>query len=107
MQTQQAQLPFFERDAKSGLLRTTIDMLVPGGILVYAVCSLQPEEGEGLIAKVLKAGLPLARVPIAVEELFGLPVEVTDHGEVRTLPSHLADEGGMDGFFIARLQRVP
>ena len=88
------------------LIRTSIDMLVPGGILVYAVCSLQPEEGEGLIKKVLKEGLPLARVPIAKEELFGLAVEVTDHGEVRTLPSHLADQGGMDGFFIARLQVV-
>lgn len=89
------------------LVRTTIDMLVPGGILIYAVCSLQPEEGEGLIEKVLKAGLPLARVPIAEEELQGLPVEITGRGEVRTLPSHLADAGGMDGFFIARLQRVP
>ncbi|MEM8951947.1 MAG: transcription antitermination factor NusB [Pseudomonadota bacterium] len=89
------------------LVRTTIDMLVPGGILIYAVCSLQPEEGEGLIRKVLKAGLPLARVPIAAEEVFGLPVEITDLGEVRTLPSHLFDQGGMDGFYIARLQRVP
>ena len=88
-------------------MRTTIDMLVPGGILIYAVCSLQPEEGEGLIKKVLKAGLPLARVPVAAEEVFGLPVEITDLGEVRTLPSHLVDQGGMDGFYIARLQRVP
>ena len=89
------------------LIRTSIDMLVPGGILVYAVCSLQPEEGEGLIDRILKAGLPLTRVPIAEEELSGLPVEVTGRGEVRTLPCHLADQGGMDGFFVARLQRVP
>lgn len=89
------------------LVRTTIDMLVPGGILIYAVCSLQPEEGEGLIEKVLGQGLPLARIPIAPEELAGLPVDVTDKGEVRTLPCHLAEDGGMDGFFIARLQRVP
>ncbi|MGI9436025.1 MAG: RsmB/NOP family class I SAM-dependent RNA methyltransferase [Geminicoccaceae bacterium] len=88
------------------LIRTTIDMLVPGGILIYAVCSLQPEEGESLIERVLDDGLPLARVPISSEELFGLPVNITDNGEVRTLPSHLADQGGMDGFFIARLQRV-
>ena len=52
-------------------------------------------------------GHKLARVPIAEEELAGLPVEITGLGEVRTLPSHLADAGGMDGFFIARLQRVP
>ena len=88
------------------LIRTTIDMLVPGGILVYAVCSLQPEEGEGLIAKVLADGLPLERIPINPEELFDLPVDITEQGEVRTLPCHLADQGGMDGFFIARLQRV-
>ena len=89
------------------LIRTTIDMLVPGGILVYAVCSLQPEEGEGLIEKVLGQGVPLARVPIAEEELLGLPVDVTDRGEVRTLPCHLGDQGGMDGFFVTRLQRIP
>lgn len=92
---------------QANLIRAAIDMLVPGGILVYAVCSLQPEEGEGLIAKVLADGLPLERIPIAQEELFGLPVSVTDKGEVRTLPCHLADQGGMDGFFIARLQRIP
>jgi len=89
------------------LIRTTVDMLVPGGILIYAVCSLQPEEGEGLVDKVLKDGLPLARVPIDDAELFGLPVEVTGKGDVRTSPAHLGEQGGMDGFFIARLQRVP
>lgn len=94
-------------DLQEKLVRTTIDMLVPGGILVYAVCSLQPEEGEGLIQRVLSQGLPLTRVPIAREELFGLPVEVTANGEVRSLPCHLVEDGGMDGFFIARLQRVP
>ncbi len=88
------------------LIRTTVDMLVPGGILIYAVCSLQPEEGEQLIEKILANGVPLQRIPISKEELFDLPVDVTDMGEVRSLPSHLAEEGGMDGFFIARLQRV-
>ena len=88
------------------LIRSTVDMLVPGGILVYAVCSLQPEEGEQQIEKALADGVPLQRIPINREELFDLPVDITDKGEVRTLPSHLADEGGMDGFFIARLQRI-
>ncbi|MGI9493014.1 MAG: RsmB/NOP family class I SAM-dependent RNA methyltransferase, partial [Geminicoccaceae bacterium] len=97
-----------ERMAKlqAKLIRTTIDMLVPGGILVYAVCSLQPEESEGLIESVLADGLPLARIPIGPEELFGLPADITPHGEVRTLPCQLAEQGSMDGFFIARLQRV-
>jgi len=94
-------------EVQAKLIRATVDMLVPGGILVYAVCSLQPEEGEELIAKVLADGLPLERIPIAAEELFDLPVSLTEKGEVRSLPSHLADQGGMDGFFMARLQRVP
>ena len=93
-------------DIQAKLIRTTIDMLVPGGILIYAVCSLQPEEGEGLIQRVLAEGVPLQRIPINEAELFGLPVTTTEKGEVRTLPSHLADQGGMDGFFIARLQVV-
>ena len=93
-------------EIQAKLIRTTIDMLVPGGILIYAVCSLQPEEGEGLIEHVLGDGVPLQRIPIATKELFGLPVDITDKGDVRTLPCHLAEQGGMDGFFIARLQRT-
>ena len=93
-------------EIQAKLIRATIDMLVPGGILIYAVCSLQPEEGEGLIEHVLTDGVPLQRIPIAAEELFGLPVDITDKGDVRTLPCHLAEQGGMDGFFIARLQRI-
>jgi 16S rRNA (cytosine967-C5)-methyltransferase len=94
-------------ELQAKLIRTTLDMLVPGGVLVYAVCSLQPEEGEGLIERVLADGLPLARIPVAKEELGDIPAMMTAKGEVRTLPSLLAGKGGMDGFFMARLQRIP
>ena len=80
-------------------------MLEPGGILVYASCSLQPEEGALLIARALAAGLPMARLPVEARELGGLPVDLTADGDVRTLPCHLAERGGLDGFFIARLRR--
>lgn len=93
-------------EIQAKLVRAAVDMLVPGGIMIYAVCSLQPEEGEALIDKVLADGVPLQRIPINAEELFDLPVDITDKGDLRTLPCHLADQGGMDGFFIARLQRV-
>ena len=86
------------------LLAAAALMLAPGGALVYASCSLQPEEGAALIETALADGLPLERWPIAPEELCGLAVERTPAGEVRTLPCHLADRGGLDGFFIARLR---
>jgi 16S rRNA (cytosine967-C5)-methyltransferase len=87
------------------LLVAAADMLAPGGTLVYASCSLQPEEGAELIEAAFAEGLPLERWPVAPEELGGLAVDLTLAGEIRTLPCHLAGEGGLDGFFIARLRR--
>ena len=92
-------------EAQGRLLEAALGMLVPGGVLVYAVCSLQPEEGERRIEALLAAGAAAARDPIARSELKGLPVDLTPNGEVRTLPCHLAASGGIDGFFIARLRR--
>ena len=69
-------------------------MLEPGGVLVYAVCSLQPEEGARRIEALLAGGAPVERDPITRAELKGLPVELTPAGEVRTLPCHLAGPAG-------------
>jgi len=38
------------------LLKAALLALRPGGILVYSVCSLEPEEGETLVAGALRAG---------------------------------------------------
>ena len=89
------------------LLAAAAKLVRPGGVLVYAVCSLQPEEGPERLAAFLGTGPGLVRDPIRKGELRGLPVEVTEAGEVRTLPCHLAAIGGLDGFFIARLRRPP
>ncbi len=86
------------------LLAAAAAMLAPGGALVYASCSLQPEEGAQLVEAALTGGLALERWPIAPAEVAGLPVELTAAGEVRALPCHLAEQGGLDGFFIARLR---
>ena len=75
-------------------------------MLLYAVCSLQPEEGPQRIEALLAAeDSPFERDPIRRDELRGLPVDLTRAGEVRTLPCHLAASGGLDGFFVARLSR--
>jgi 16S rRNA (cytosine967-C5)-methyltransferase len=87
------------------LLEAAIAMLAPGGVLVYASCSLQPEEGLEVIERALAASLPVVRLPVDASELDGLAVELTPEGDVRTLPCQLAGRGGLDGFFIARLRR--
>jgi 16S rRNA (cytosine967-C5)-methyltransferase len=77
------------RDSAAGWLK-------PGGVLVYAVCSLEPAEGEG-------APTPPGLKPdsIRADELpSGLGPTV--QGTVRTLPSLWGNAGGADGFFIAR-----
>ncbi len=77
-------------------------MVAPGGVLVYCVCSLQPEEGPEAVAAFLARHPEMARESVTVE---GLDETVTALGELRTLPCHWPDSGGLDGFYAARLRR--
>jgi 16S rRNA (cytosine967-C5)-methyltransferase len=90
---------------QDGLLASAADMLVPGGVLIYCVCSLARIEGEDRIEAHLASGGPLRRRPIRPDELAALPEAITPAGDIRTLPCHFAAQGGMDGFFIARLEK--
>jgi len=94
-------------DQQAALLQAAIAMLKPGGTLVYCVCSLERQEGEGQIERLLASGAPVRRLPIAASEVGGLTEIITPAGDLRTLPCHLADKGGMDAFFAARLGRLP
>ena len=85
------------------MLRRVAGWLKPGGTLVYCVCSLQPEEGETLVEKMLPY-LPLARAPIAAQDGVD-PSWVTAAGDLRTLPHLGPQPGGIDGFYAARLVR--
>ena len=88
------------------LLAAAVEMTAPGGSLVYAVCSLQPEEGPERIAALLESGAPVVRVPVAAGEVFGQAGWLSPEGDLRTLPCHLAELGGMDGFYACRLRRL-
>ena len=79
------------------------ELLAPGGTLVYAVCSLQEEEGPARIEALLGQNSRLKRVPVTAAELPGLEDAITKDGDVRTLPFMWAERGGIDGFYIARL----
>jgi 16S rRNA (cytosine967-C5)-methyltransferase len=91
--------------AQRRLLENAAAMVAPGGTLVYAVCSLQSEEGPDQITALLDGGTDFARQPIRADEIGGMASLITNQGDLRTLPCHMADQGGMDGFFAARLVR--
>ncbi len=88
------------------LLAAAVHLVRPGGVLVYCTCSLDPAEGEARIAAWLAGGAPVRRRPVAAAEVGGLAEVINDAGDVRSLPCHLADRGGMDGFFAARFERL-
>jgi 16S rRNA (cytosine967-C5)-methyltransferase len=85
------------------LLRAAIEMLRPGGTLVYCTCSLEPEEGPQRIDGLLRSGAPVERRPICADELDAPADWLTPEGDLRTLPFHLAEYDGIDGFYGARL----
>ena len=86
------------------LLDRALGWLKPGGRLVFATCSLLPEEGEAQLAAALArhADLRVERFTLP-----GIPVEWwTEAGGLRLRPDYWAEHGGMDGFFMARLVRL-
>jgi 16S rRNA (cytosine967-C5)-methyltransferase len=93
-------------DVQHRLLDAAAERVKPGGRLVYCVCSLEREEGETQIIAFLRRN-PAFRTAVAVPAEVGAPDEaLTPEGWLRILPSMWAEKGGLDGFFIARLDRV-
>ena len=89
--------------AQGRLLKTAYKHLKPGGMLIYCVCSLQPEEGEKQIDEWLAIHDDMRRLPLQQGELPGMDSALTPKGDLRTFPHFLPDWGGMDGFYAARL----
>jgi 16S rRNA (cytosine967-C5)-methyltransferase len=92
-------------EVQGRLLDRASGWLKPGGTLVFATCSLEPQEGEAQLERFLSAHKDFVLDPVRAEEL---PAAMTSlaGGALRILPGNLADQGGIDGFFIARLRRV-
>ena len=88
-------------EIQTRLLARAASWLKPGGRLVYSVCSLEREEGEAVADAF--ASEDVEPDPVRPEELGGF-VPIND-GRVRILPGFLIEEGGADGFFIARFRR--
>ncbi|WP_270938819.1 RsmB/NOP family class I SAM-dependent RNA methyltransferase, partial [Falsiroseomonas oryzae] len=91
-------------ETQARLMAQAARLLRPGGRLVMATCSLQPEEGEAHLARA--AALGLVPEPIRADELPGLEQALTARSTLRTRPDMWAERGGLDGFFAARFVRT-
>lgn len=108
-------LPFLKRasdiavlaELQRKLLTATVDMVKPGGVILYSVCSLQPEERRLTVEAVLAADerVTLEKIPPAA--VGGEIQFISRRGELRCLPSQWSEHGGLDGFYGALLRRAP
>jgi len=90
------------------MLRHALTLVRPGGLVVFSNCSLDPMEGEDLVAKVLSDTPAVQRVLLNPKEWPGLEEAIRPAGDMRTTPAMLpavADvAGGMDGFYASVLR---
>lgn len=91
-------------EGQKAMLARAAGWLEPGGLLVYSVCSLEPEEGEAVADAFLAGRRDFEAAHIEVGEL---PTAIPAEGNrIRILPGLFAEAGGADGFFIARFRRI-
>ncbi|WP_082766357.1 RsmB/NOP family class I SAM-dependent RNA methyltransferase [Paramesorhizobium deserti] len=90
-------------------LARTVELVRPGGIIVFSNCSLDPSEGEA-VARSALANPALQAFPVAEEEFPGLHGLITPEGFLRSTPQDFPNPdprlAGMDGFFAARFRRT-
>ena len=87
------------------LLLSASKMIDTKGILIYSVCSLEPEEGKNIIEKFINNNQKFKIIPIKPNEIDIPSNVITKEGFVQTFPFLWSEKGGMDGFFIARLMK--
>lgn len=84
------------------MLRYALGLVKPGGIVVFSNCSLDPSEGEEMVAAVLAENPEIQRVPVRKEQWPGMEAAITADGDLRTTPDMF---GGVDGFFSSVLRK--
>ncbi len=93
-------------DLQRRLIDNAIGMVGPGGLVVFAVCSLQEDEGAAQTEALLARRDDAEIVPVTPAETGGNPGLIDSKGALRTLPCHWPERGGLDGFYAVRLRRI-
>jgi len=92
------------------LLRHAITLLKPDGTIVFSNCSLDPAEGEDVVARVLSDTPSVERAAVDPKRWPGLEAAISALGEFRTTPDMLevpaGFAGGLDGFYAVVMRRV-
>ncbi|MBV7255354.1 SAM-dependent methyltransferase [Pacificimonas sp. WHA3] len=88
---------------QAALLDHAATLVRPGGRLVYSVCSLERQEGEMQLAAFLERA-PGWQMEVPATGILPAGLTPRPDGSIRTLPGDLADQGGLDGFYMARLR---
>jgi 16S rRNA (cytosine967-C5)-methyltransferase len=92
-------------ELQAKMLAHAITLLKPGGRLVFCTCSLLPDEGECQIEDLLEMH-PELQIDRDALKLSGIEADwITEEGGLRLRPDYWADQGGMDGFYIALLRK--
>jgi len=90
---------------QQAILARAAQAVKPGGTLIYAVCSLEPEEGEAVADQFLASHAGFTAAPVQLEALPpGLAQSKQAH-VLRVPPGALESQGGADGFFVAMFHR--
>lgn len=93
-------LPMFA-EQQVMLLRRAAETVAPGGRLVYATCSSEPEENESVVGAFLSERGDFAPVDLRAENVPVLAPLVDSRGFLRTLPfAHR-----LEAFFAAAIRR--
>jgi len=92
----------FARSAQrqARLLEAAAPLVRPGGLLIYATCSLEPEENEHVVERFLNQHPDFARAPRGQSTIP--PELLTAAGDFQSLPQR----HGIDGAYAARLVRA-
>ena len=97
-------------ETQKKLLKAAADALDKDGILIYSVCSIAKAEGEEQIQNFLAENPNCKIVPIKTSEIekFGIWNDnfILENGTIRTLPFYEQNIGGMDAFFVCKLQKI-